>query len=519
MKTENLIGIDLGTTFSEVAYLTESGVPEVVPNLDGDVKTPSVVSYAADPPVVGKAALPDVVLNPDKVIRCGKRSMGKRTPAGQLIPLWVSSSGESITPIDFQARILAFQKQSAEQYLGRSVERAVVTIPAYFDELARQDTLQAAKQAGFKEVKLLNEPEAAAICYGLEKNTDEIVVVVDIGGGTTDVTGMQIRDGKIDVIATDGEAEIGGVNYDESLMQLIQNHALHNKMEISAQIDLALFNVMLERGCQAKELLARRQETVVIIEAACKRIPFTVTRPIFLDAVKELDEKIRACCGRLSEILQQRGKKPTKILMVGGSSRLFQMEALMEGVFGIEPSRDADPDLVVARGAAIWAQVCFGAQDRLLFIGGHRYLASQIQKQTVAAHAICVAARRARSDLEEYNCPLIPANSVLPFDFQEKFAPANPGAASVEIKLVNGKPDELSSRATVIRHIHVPIQPSEHDQDRILLKGCYNEEGLLELTILDELLGTPVNEAFVYKPGIDTPSENVTQIARKRVKR
>jgi molecular chaperone DnaK (HSP70) len=166
---------------------------------------------------------------------------------------------------------------------------------------------------------------------------------------------------------------------------------------------------------------------------------------------------------------------------------------------------------VVAKGAAIYAEVCFGKKDTEIVVGGHRYLAEEIQVQTVAAHALCVAARRIKGDPQEYNCVLVAAGTSLPHEFEERFSPANPGQREVTVKFVQGKPDEPSTNASILREIRVPIQPSDKDQDRIRIKGRYTAEGLLEVTVVDDLSGQAISDSFIHQPGLSS-----TEIEQKR---
>ena len=180
------------------------------------------------------------------------------------------------------------------------------------------------------------------------------------------------------------------------------------------------------------------------------------------------------------------------------------MPEMVKSVFGIEPSKDVDPDFVVGKGAAIWAEKCFGEKTKTISVGATKYLASEIEMEIVAAHAICIAAMKdcSGNDRREYNCQLVPANESLPCEFSEHFAPANPAQRSVEIKLVQGEPGELSSKSTLLRKIAVPIKPSDNHADRINVKGKYTEQGLLEITVMDELLGQPVSDSFIYNAGL-----------------
>jgi molecular chaperone DnaK len=511
MDEGKVIGIDLGTCFSEVAHITASAIVELIPNLDGDIKTPSIVSWAGKMPVVGKAARPDLVLAPQSVIQCGKRSMGKTTEEGKPIPIGMDPAGGEITPVDFAATILSELKKSAQTYLGGEVRRAVITVPAYFRSAARDHTIAAAKIAGFEEVRLLNEPEAAAIYYGLEKATNQIIVVVDTGGGTTDVTAVEISGGTIRTILTDGDDELGGSNYDEAILGLMCEAAKKEGIEISPEKDLATFYQDLDRAREAKEMLSRREEVTAVAEANGKRVSVKLTRKTLRRVAKAFDDRLVVCCKRLQEALKAQGKAVDRVIMVGGNSRQPHIAELVQSVFGLEPAKDTDPDLVVAKGAAIYAEVCFGKKDSEIVIGEHRYLAQEIKVQTAAAHPLCVAARRFKDDPQEYNCVIVPAGTPLPHEFEKRFSPARPGQREVTVKIIQGTPDVPSANAPILREIRAPIQPSDSDQNHIRVKGRYTAEGLLELTVVDDLSGQAICDSFIYKPGLSG-----TEIEQKR---
>jgi molecular chaperone DnaK len=502
MKKKKVIGIDLGTTYSEMAHVTQSGAVEVIPNSDGDLKTPSVASVASGKVIIGKAALPDFVLAPQFTARCFKRFMNRNAENDKPIPLLFDPSGREWTAVDFSAAVVGHLKGSAEQYLGVKVESAVITVPAYFTETGRNNTKAAGQIVGFHTVELLDEPVAAALSYGLEKGRDETIVVVDSGGGTTDVTAMEVSGKSTRVIVTDGDSELGGSNYDEAIFAVMCEQARANGIEISAEKDLATFNQNLDRAREGKEMLSRREEVTLVAEAEGKRVPIKFTRQMLAEAGRPLDERFIHCCKSVADELHSRGKRIDRVLLVGGNCRQPHVAEMVQTVFGLEPSKDADPDLVVAKGAAIWAAVCFGSKGQTVAVGERRYLASEIEMKTVAAHAICVAARRDKNDPTEYNCVIVPANTPLPHEFEERFAPVNPGSPEVVVKIVQGQKDEPSENCPLLRKVTVPIRPSDNDENRIKLKGRYTEEGLLELTVVDDLLGRPISDSFVYKAGL-----------------
>ena len=306
---KKVIAVDLGTYFSEVSHVNKSGVVEVIPNSDGELKTPSVVSLAYEEPIVGKAALIDLILNPECVVRCCKRYMGKTTDDNRPIPITTNPAGEEKTPVDISAMILAHLKEYAEDYLGCEVTDGVITVPAYFAATARDATKAAARIAGFANVRLQDEPAAAALYYGLEKGRDETVVVVDYGGGTLDVTAVEVRAGTVQAVVTDGDAELGGTNYDEEILAFMIRQAKSEGFEISAEKDLATFYQNLDRVREAKEMLSRREETILIAEAEGKRTAITFTHQILRAVGKPFDKRFIACCNSINKQLKAKGKE------------------------------------------------------------------------------------------------------------------------------------------------------------------------------------------------------------------
>ena len=502
MNGKKVIGIDLGTTFSEVTHITAAGTVEVAPNLDGDLKTPSVVSYASGKPIVGKAAAPDSLLAPEFVITCGKRQMSEATHDGKPMPISTGPNGEELTAVDSSAAILAYLKESAETYLGCKVDSVAVTVPAYFKEFPRNNTIAAAKIAGFTDVRILDEPVSAAIFYGLEKGRNEKVLVVDFGGGTLDITLVDIAGSNIKALITDGDDEMGGSNYNEAILNFMYQRAGKASGGQAADNDLATRFQNLDKAREAKEMLSRRESTTLVVEIDGQRISVELDRKMLKTIGKEFDDRLLECCERVNRTLTEKGHKVDRIILVGGSSRLPQVAAIVKSVFSIEPSRDTDPDLVVAKGAAIWASLLLADSDKEIVVGGKRYLSSDIKVQRVAAHAICVAACRSKDDPNEYNCPIVPAGTPLPYEFEERFSPLHPDQTEVKIKLVLGKEGDLSINASLLRQITVPIQPSQSNTDRIRVAGKYTEEGLLEITVTDDLLGKPISDSFVHSDGL-----------------
>ncbi|MCJ7783226.1 MAG: Hsp70 family protein, partial [Desulfobacterales bacterium] len=299
-------------------------------------------------------------------------------------------------------------------------------------------------------------------------------------------------------------ANLGGGNYEEAMLEWVCNEAKPQGIEISAEKDLPNFCMNLDRTRESKEMLSRREEVTLVVEADGKKLPIKFTRQMLREVGRPFDERFVNCCRRLLEKIRSQGKKIDRVLLVGGSIRLPHVSGMTKEVFGMEPSRDTDPDFAVVKGAALLAARHFGDKDQVLKVGEYRYLVAEICVQKVAAHAICVAAHKKEPDDDgkEYNVEIVPAGIPLPYDFEERFAPIRPGQSSIMVKIVQGEPEALSENCPIIRKFTVPIQPCTEDLDRILLKGRYTEEALIEMTVVDDLLNKPINVSFTYKAGL-----------------
>ena len=272
------VGIDLGTTNSGVAAIESSGTIEVIPNLDGDLVTPSIVSVAGAPPVVGKAARQDRFLNPEYCAEQFKRYMGRISEAGRPIGLVTGPDGTEYSPPMLAAEVLLYLKCSVEKLKGQKLTRAVITVPAYFPESARQATKDAGLIAGFEQVRIVDEPVAAAVYYGLTKTEPCKVAVFDFGGGTFDICILDNDgSGHTSTLAVDGKHECGGGNIDEILMGKLQETADRKGLELSPDKDLGQWLEALDKCKEAKEILARKDGAFIGLRIRDQRISVELT--------------------------------------------------------------------------------------------------------------------------------------------------------------------------------------------------------------------------------------------------
>src|SRR6476659_968382 len=359
------VGIDLGTTNSVVSFL-EAGDPVVIPNSEGSRTTPSVVAFSKSGEVlVGEVAKRQAITNPDRTIRSVKRHIGTN---------WsIDIDGKKYTAQEISARVLQKLKRDAESYLGDTVTQAVITVPAYFDDAQRTATKEAGQIAGLEVLRIINEPTAAALAYGLDKGAgDETILVFDLGGGTFDVSVLEIGDGVFEVKSTHGDTHLGGDDWDQRVMDWLVNgfKAAHG-IDLSA--DKMAVQRLKEAAEKAKIELSQVQQTQI-------NLPFITATP---DGPLHLDETLtRSQFAQMTADLLERCRVPfeqaikdaglTKdqidhVILVGGSTRMPAVQDLVQGITGKEPNKGVNPDEVVAVGAAIQAGVLKGdVKDVLL---------------------------------------------------------------------------------------------------------------------------------------------------------
>jgi molecular chaperone DnaK len=343
-----VFGIDLGTTYSCIAYVDEYGKPVVVPNSEGDRTTPSVVQFEGNNRVVGKEAKNSAVLNPSQVVEMVKRSMGEAD--------WrFNYNGTDYTAEEISSYILRKLADDTEQYLGRPVKDVVITCPAYFGIAQREATARAGQLAGFNVREIINEPTAAAVMYGLQNEQDQVVLVYDLGGGTFDITVIEIKGGSVRVIATGGNHYLGGRNWDEAVVIYLAEKwkeetgsSEEPTDSIETQQDLWM------KAETAKWALTAKQETKVVITHAGQRVGVTLAREKFNELTSGLLENTITYTRSTIEEAKERGFSHfDQILLVGGSTKMPQVSERLNAEFHI-PLKVFEPDEAVAKGAAVY---------------------------------------------------------------------------------------------------------------------------------------------------------------------
>ena len=386
-KGEKIIGIDLGTTNSVVAVM-EGSDPKVIANKDGDRLTPSVVAFNdKGETLVGVQARRQAVTNPKRTISSIKRFMGRRhnevASEEKIVPyevvggpedyVKVQAGDQEFTPPEISAKVLRALKEAAEAYLGHKVNKAVITVPAYFNDAQRQATKDAGQIAGLEVSRIVNEPTAAALAYGLDKKKDERIVVFDLGGGTFDVSVLDVsKDGVFQVVSTNGDTHLGGDDFDQKLINHVAD-AFQKEQGIDLRKDTMALQRLQEACEKAKKELSSAQSTDINLPfitadaSGPKHLQQAITRAQFEQLTDDLIER---CRGPVIKALEDAKLSPSQIdevVLVGGSTRITKVQELVKKIFGKEAHKGVNPDEVVALGAAIQGGVLGGdVQDVLL---------------------------------------------------------------------------------------------------------------------------------------------------------
>jgi len=342
-----VLGIDLGTTFSAMAHVNTYGKPEIVTNAEGFATTPSVVHfYDDDACVVGEEAVKMVVIDPENVVRFIKRHMGEED-------FTLEFFGRAYTPQEISALILRKLKEDAEELLGKPINDAVITVPAYFHSAQRGATAEAGAVAGLNVLSIINEPTAAAIAYGLDRiGGSRKLLVLDLGGGTFDVTVMRIEGTKLSTLASDGNAELGGKDWDDRLLNYVAEE-FYDKFQLDPRDDAAPYQELYERCLHAKISLSTKDRAVIPVNYRGKRMAVKVTRELFEDLSGDLVQQ----CEDTANIVLEKAKLTwadlDDVLLVGGSTRMPMIRNMLERLSGKPPASGVNPDEVVATGAAL----------------------------------------------------------------------------------------------------------------------------------------------------------------------
>lgn len=499
------IGIDLGTTYSAVAILRDTGEPEVLPNRDGEDITPSVVLFQAfdgrDEPLVGTMAKHSAASAPDDVVQFVKRNVGDSA--------WrfTSTSGSSYGAEEISAIILRRLKEDAELALGEPVTDAVVTVPAYFDDARRTATRHAGKIAGLNVLRVLNEPTAAALSFGLDTSAEGTVLVYDLGGGTFDVTLMRIGSGEFDVLGTDGDRNLGGFDFDNRLIEYIAA-----KVEEQGGPDLLDDNsqvvALREKAEMAKRSLTTVATTTVHISANGRPYRVAVERAEFERITADLLSRTKDLTEHVLEEAGVAWSQVDHLLLVGGSTRMPMVRSLVEHLAGRPADRTVHPDEAVALGAAIQAAMedstATGA-DIALFDGGAP-LVADVTSQSLGVIQVDSGTGR------EVNTIVIPRNSKIPAKLSVDGFTVVDGQTSINVQVTEGD-DTNPDYVVEIGSKEIPIAPYPKGAP-VRITYAYD----IDQTVFVELTDLTVNRSlgtFTLDRLANLTDEQVQAAARK----
>ncbi len=486
--SEKIIGIDLGTTNSVVAVM-EGSDAKVIPNAEGNRLTPSVVAYTdKNETIVGEPARRQAVTNPTRTVSSIKRFMGRRhnevASEEKIVPYKIVGGPEDyvkvdvddkqITPPEISALTLRKLKEAAEAYLGHKVNKAVITVPAYFNDAQRQATKDAGQIAGLEVARIINEPTAASLAYGLDKKAAEKIAVFDLGGGTFDISVLEVADGVFRVISSNGDGHLGGDDFDDCLLNYVAD-----EFKKEQGIDLRNDNMALQRlqeACEkAKKELSSAQATDInlpFITADAngpKHLQMNVTRAKFEQLVDHLVER---CRGPVKQALEDSKLSPGEIdevVLVGGSTRVPKVQELVKGLFNKEPHKGVNPDEVVAVGAAIQGGVLAGDVKDVLLL--------DVTPLTLGIET-----------LGNVMTPLVERNTTIPTERKQIFSTADDNQMAVTVKVYQGERKMAPDNRLLGEFNLEGIPPAPRGVPQIEVKFDIDANGILNVSAKD--LGT-----------------------------